>query len=54
MFVCLFFMHFHTIQANATKLSMNLPLIQEKVNGYFLSEKIGPSPSKRPVSVSDQ
>jgi hypothetical protein len=42
----MFFMHFDTVQANATKLSRNHPLIQEKVDDYFFSKKISPSPAK--------
>ena len=38
MFVGMFFMHFDTVQGNATKLSRNHPLIQEKLNDYFFVE----------------
>jgi hypothetical protein len=41
-------MHFDTVQANAIKLSRNHPLIQEKVNDYFLLKKISPSSVKGP------
>jgi len=35
MSVCLFAMHFHTVQANATKLCMVYPFVQGKVMTEF-------------------
>jgi hypothetical protein len=52
--VCLFFMHLDTVRANATKLFRDHPLIQEEVNGYFLSKKHRSSAYNRPAYVSDQ
>jgi hypothetical protein len=46
-------MHFHTIRANATKLSREHLLIQRKVNDYFLPKKNLSSTCKRPDYVSD-
>jgi hypothetical protein len=42
----MFFMNFDTVQANATKLSRNHPLIQKTVNDYFFRKKFDPPPAK--------
>jgi hypothetical protein len=46
--ICLFVMHFHTIRANAIKLSSNSSFIKEKVKDYFFPESIGSSSAKSP------
>ncbi len=55
LYVCMFFMHFDTVRASASKLSRDHPLIQEKVKDYFLSKKIDLPPSKGlPVYLTNQ
>ena len=41
MSVCLFAMHFHTVQANATKLCMAYPFVQGKVMTGFSRLEVG-------------
>ena len=41
-------MHLDTVSASAAKISRNPPLIQEKVEGYFFPEMIGPCPPPPP------
>jgi hypothetical protein len=44
--VCLFFMHFDTVRANATKLCRVYSFVQRKTNNYFLPKKIDHPPAK--------
>ncbi len=44
--VFMFFMHFDTVRANATKLCRIYSFVQRKVNDYFLPKKIDHPPAK--------
>ncbi len=48
MSVCLFFMHFDIVRANAIKLFRNSSFIKRKVESYFSPKNTGPPPVTGP------